>query len=104
MAQVLVVTIIKSLPMLNNVLIVALFFYIIFGVLCVQLFYGQLRYRCAGCMCVSDCLCVCPCVCMPASCACECVFACVWMWGARGVSFALMGRNIHFMGKNTVNW
>lgn len=37
-----------SLPMLGDVVILALFFFAIFGILCVELFKGRLSYRCGA--------------------------------------------------------
>lgn len=46
--QVIVVTLIKSIPMLLDVLVLAAFYFSIFGVLTLQLFSGKLRGRCAA--------------------------------------------------------
>ena len=37
-----------SLPMLGDVVILTLFFFAIFGILCVELFKGKLGYRCGA--------------------------------------------------------
>ena len=46
MLQDIVEALVLSLPMLGDVMILALFYFAIFGILCVELFKGQLLYRC----------------------------------------------------------
>lgn len=46
--QVLVETMIESMPMLIDVFILCAFTFFIFGLVAVQLFAGALRYRCVG--------------------------------------------------------
>ncbi|KAK9816645.1 hypothetical protein WJX72_003272 [[Myrmecia] bisecta] len=44
--QLLIKTLLAAIPMLGNVLVMCAFFFIVFGILGVQLFKGVLRYRC----------------------------------------------------------
>lgn len=44
--QVIVAAVIESLPMLGDVALLAAFYFIIFGIACVELFRGRLAYRC----------------------------------------------------------
>lgn len=46
--QMIVEAMILSLPMLADVLFLALFFFAIFGIACTELFMGTLSYRCAA--------------------------------------------------------
>ena len=43
--RVIVEALIRSIPMLGDVVILALFYYTIFGIACVELFHGELGYR-----------------------------------------------------------
>lgn len=46
--RVIVVCLIRSLPMLADVAILAMFYYSIFGIACVELFRGQMSFRCGS--------------------------------------------------------
>lgn len=47
--QVLVVTMIKSLPMLFDVLLLALFHFSLFTIITLNIFAGKFAFRCVGC-------------------------------------------------------
>lgn len=44
-AQMIVTTILASMPMLADIFVLTLFYLAIFGAMCVQLYGGQFRYR-----------------------------------------------------------
>lgn len=46
--QVILEALIRCLPLMTNVLVLALFYYSVFGVLCLQFFMGTLGNRCAA--------------------------------------------------------
>ena len=46
--QLVVDALISSLPMMTDIVFLAMFYYAVFGIICLQIFMGQLEYRCGA--------------------------------------------------------
>lgn len=85
----LVVTFLHALPLLMNTVALCGFFYLIFGLIGVQLFAGKLRFRCMdvdtgkcmyACLCMYVCMYIYLCICMHMrKYACMCMHTCVYI-------------------------